>query len=87
MSYHVCILDTNDTYQDLYSSNDGNLALNFYNTCIDENFSTSHSTTPNTNNLNLVCFELTYDDMTEEQKTNIANISANVRSFVMVVSM
>jgi hypothetical protein len=87
MSYHVAILDNNDVYQNLYTSTDGSLTLEFYNARVDENFSTGHSLVPNTNTLNLVCFELQYDDMTEEQKTNInANISTDVKSFAMIVS-
>ena len=87
MSYHVAILNNEDAYQNLYTSNNGSSALEFYNARLDENFASQHSLSANTNNLNLVCFELTFDDMTDEQKTNIAaNISADVKSFVMIVS-
>ena len=87
MSYHVAILNNEDVYQNLYTSNDGSSALEFYNTRVDENFTSQHSLSANGNNLNLVCFELAYDDMTDEQKTNIAaNISTDVKSFVMIVS-
>jgi hypothetical protein len=72
MSYHVAILNNEDTYQNLYTSNNGSSALEFYNARVDENFASQHSLSTNTNNLNLVCFELTFDDMTEEQKTNLS---------------
>jgi hypothetical protein len=85
MTYQICILDTENVYKVLYSTTDGNGALDFYNARVAENFSTMYSLTNNTFNLVIPCFVFATGDMTTTQLNNLRAMCPTAVEFDMCV--
>ena len=53
MTYQVALFDSSDNYQIFMQNDDGQIALEYYQEQLDNNFSGSYSLAPNTYSLNI----------------------------------